>query len=106
MSDVAIIVTAICGVITALGVPLIALLMAQLNAKQAEAAKEVKEVKNALSISDKAQTAKVDAVVTKLDDNTALTKTVVAQTNGLPDALRAEIDHLKAEIRSLKTSHR
>ncbi len=45
---------------------------------------------------------KVETVASKLDDNTALTQVVMKQTNGLPDALRKEIDQLKGEIRGLK----
>ncbi len=109
MSDSVQIVIAICGVITAVGVPFIALLMAQLNAKQAEAAKQVKDVKDALKHSTAAQTDKMDAVTAKLDSNTATTEAVntkadsiVKSTDGTLDALKVLVGTMVERVAKLE----
>ncbi len=64
-------------------------------------------IQQAEDAASKATIAVVQAKVVegKIDDNTARTQVIVEQTNGLSSALREEVEHLKAEIRSLK-SHR
>ncbi len=92
MSDAVQIVTAVCGVVTALGIAYLTYLTAKLNTKQAEAAVqvraaavEVREVKNTLHSTTALMTSKIDDVASKVE-------VVHKATNSLKDELVISTD--------------
>ncbi len=64
-----------------------------------QVAEKVAQVESTLISTTAEKKAQSDAILVKLDDNTAKTETVVEQTNGLTQMLKAEVASLKAQLR-------
>ncbi len=97
VGDTAVIVTAICGVITAVGVPLIAYLMARLNAQQAAAAAEVRGVKDTLVKSTTNTTKQLADLDSKVNLFNEVAK-IMAELDGKIEVIHKATNSIKDEL--------